>query len=146
MKNAEWMVKQGKNIADLICKVNLVTDKFEICLDSKIMGEIGIDTISKNPVLVWLDSEHKEPILDDAERRYLSAVIKPFRNGVKYIKKHRGTINSGTDYDSITVVVDAKIAKKEVTTFWLTLPGFKAGAMYKGMEPEKHYTLEELGL
>lgn len=60
MKNAEWMIKQGKNFSELICRVNFVTDKFEICLDSKIIGEIVISTISKNPVLVWLDMENED--------------------------------------------------------------------------------------
>lgn len=32
--------------------------------------------------LTWLSEEYKEPILDDAEKDYLSAVIKPFRKKV----------------------------------------------------------------
>ena len=35
----------------------------------------------------WLCSEYKEPILDDEEKEYLSAVIKPFRKDVEYIVK-----------------------------------------------------------
>ena len=31
--------------------------------------------------------EYKEPILDEEEKKYLSAVIKPFRDRVIYIKK-----------------------------------------------------------
>ena len=136
MTNAEWMIKQGKNFSELTCRVNFVTDKFEICLDSKIIGEIGISTISRNAILVWLDMEHVEPILDDAERRYLSAVIKPFRNDVTEIRKRsckpyeylriNGRFNNGVNY--------------------FFLPNFDAGTMYKGMDPDRWYTLEELGL
>ena len=35
----------------------------------------------------WLLEECKEPILDDIEKEYLSAVIKPFRKRIKSIKK-----------------------------------------------------------
>lgn len=143
MKNAELMIKQGKNIADLICKVNFVTGKFEICLDSKIMGEIGIDTVSKNPVLVWLDMEHVEPILDNAEKKYLSAVIRPFRETVMWVKKYNGTY-SEVNYESIVVCVEGDFARK--TPFSFCLPAFKTGTMYKGMEVNRHYTLKELGL
>ena len=135
MNNAEWMIKQGKNFTKLICRVNFVTDKFEIYLDSKIIGEIGIDTISRNPILVWLDQEHKEPILDDAERRYLSAVIKPFRKHVQNIAKYR---TYGNTEEYIIIQIDSS----ERVYF----PHFKAGTMYKGMDLCKAYTLEELGL
>ena len=33
----------------------------------------------------WLCEEYKEHILDDVEREYLSAVIKPFRNKVRIL-------------------------------------------------------------
>lgn len=35
----------------------------------------------------WLCSEYKEPILDEVEKAYLSAVIKPFKKHVKTIMK-----------------------------------------------------------
>ena len=132
MTNAEWMIKQGKNFSELTCRVNFVTDKFEICLDSKIVGEIGISTISKNPVLVWLDMEHVEPILDDAEKRYLSAVIKPFRDSVRGIEKAENL-----PYEMICI--DTKYR-------YMVFPPFDKGTMYKGMKTGWRYTLEELGL
>lgn len=42
---------------------------------------------------VWLNSEYKEPILDEVERKYLSSVIGPFRDKVLYIQK----VSIGTD-------------------------------------------------
>ena len=66
---------------------------------------------------------------------YLSAVIKPFRKDVKYIKK--------MDY-----VIRAKeyllIKMRDLST--AALPLFEKETMYKGMEANKAYTLEELEL
>lgn len=71
-------------------------------------------------------------ILDDAEKRYLSAVIRPFRDRVQYIKKIDGACE---EYIYIQLNKD-----------WAFLPRFKEGTMYKGMKPDHAYTLEELGL
>lgn len=84
---------------------------------------------------VSLEAIVNPQILDDAERRYLSAVIRPFRNKVLYIRKGRlGGVNG--EYISIHFI------KCDFTC----LPNFKRGTMYKGMEPDRGYTLEELGL
>lgn len=84
--------------------------------------------------LIWLFQEYKEPILDDAERKYLSAVIKPFRKRVRYIAIW---ICDGTKRFVHIELDDGD---------YVNLPNFKANTMYKGMEPKKHYSLEELGL
>lgn len=74
-------------------------------------------------------------ILDDAERRYLKGVIRPFRDRVTSICKGKDTTS-----------------KRECLTIFVSkydrcnLPWFEAGTMYKGMEMYKEYTLEELGL
>lgn len=73
------------------------------------------------------------PILDEAERKYLSGIIAPFRNRVKCIKKIHY-------YDDIYFI---KICLDDDHT---NLPNFKTDIMYKGMEDNKEYTLEELGL
>ena len=78
--------------------------------------------------------EHKEEILDEAEKRYLRAVIRPFRDKIKYIIKVRSS------YDNnfyIRIVLNNDVS---------TLPYFKKNTMYKGMKIDKEYTLEELGL
>ena len=75
----------------------------------------------------------EKEILDEEEKEYLSNVIKPFRDKVEYIVK----------FDCLP---------EEYISIWLPehettdLPCFKRGTMYKGMEIEKKYTLEELGL
>lgn len=75
-------------------------------------------------------------ILDDDEKRYLEGVIRPFKDKVMYITKRSVISDSTIEYISIQLAGDEYI--------WL--PRFKKGTMYKGMEPDRRYTLEELGL
>jgi hypothetical protein len=82
----------------------------------------------------WLEQEYKPPILDDVEKAYLSAVIKPFRKGVRSITKQKN--NDG--YEWLRIIVEDNNP--------LVLPGFKKETMYKGMHAYKEYTVEELGL
>ena len=92
-------------------------------------------TECKERCLKWLIEEYKEPpILDNVEKAYLSAVIKPFRKRVEYICKMIGA----TDAEYIL------ISTKD--NDYASLPYFLHNTMYKCMEPMKNYTLEELGL
>ena len=78
-----------------------------------------------------------KPILDEAEKEYLSAVINPFKD----------TIDSITKYQSQTrewILIEYN--DEEVGQCGIFFPVFKSGEMYKGMKAGKHYTLEELGL
>ena len=81
--------------------------------------------------------EHKEEILDEAEKRYLRGVIRPFRDRVKYIQKF--TFSTGKA--KITIKTE-----KDNDTWHVSLPLFEKDSMYKNMKPDKEYTLEELGL
>lgn len=81
----------------------------------------------------WLCEEYKEPILDDVEKDYLSAVIKPFRKRIKYIQL---LCNDSKQYLYIELF----------SGDCMDFPFFKANTMYKGMEPKKRYSLDELGL
>ena len=80
-------------------------------------------------VYKWLLSEYKEPILNDAEKKYLSAVINPFKNRVNHIVKEE-------NIDRSTEFIHIELHDGDV----------KANTMYKGMKVGKHYTLKELGL
>lgn len=81
----------------------------------------------------------KKPILDEVEKRYLSNVIKPFRNQIESIVKY-----SYGKYEAINMV-NFKI--DENMSFIVTnFPYFKKGTMYKGMEVNKEYSLEDLGI
>lgn len=86
----------------------------------------------------WEIVKLPKPILDDVEKEYLSNVIKPFKDRVNYIIK---TENSLGEYIAIHL---------RLYTCWrpdvTLLPEFEKGTMYKGMEINKRYNLEELGL
>ena len=79
-----------------------------------------------------LESIVHPQILDDAERRYLKAVIRPFRDKVTAICK----VN---DIESDYIVICLEFE-------YVCLPDFPTGTMYRGMEANRDYTLEELGL
>lgn len=83
----------------------------------------------------WLEEDYEPTILTEKEKAYLSSVIKPFRKDIKYITKK--------DF-----VIKAKeyllIKMHDLNT--AGLPLFEKETMYKGMEADKAYTLEELGL
>ena len=85
------------------------------------------------PVQLSLEAIVHPQILDDAEKRYLSAVIRPFRDRVQYIKKIDGACEEYIIYI-------------QLNKDWAFLPRFRTGTMYKGMKPDHAYTLEELGL
>lgn len=72
-------------------------------------------------------------ILDEAEKRYLKAVIRPFKDKIKNISK---IICFGKGYYLFLELDDDTMC----------LPNFKKGTMYNGMEENKKYTLKELGL
>ena len=83
----------------------------------------------------WLLSEYKEQILDDVEREYLSAVIKPFRKKILCIRKSKDP-RKGKNYIKIEFCDGDR----------MFFPNLSNDEMYKGIEPDRNYTLEELGL
>ena len=74
--------------------------------------------------------EAKLEILDEVEKRYLRGVIRPFE--VRFIKK--------------VDLTNAEYIYIELKSDHISLPNFSSNTMYKGMEIDKKYTLEELGL
>ena len=87
--------------------------------------------ISVNYLLNWQNKVVKF-ILTEKEKEYLSAVVKPFRDAVKYISKNH---YAGEEWIQIWTKPGLAL-----------LPHFTEGAMYKGMEVGKEYALDELGL
>ena len=91
----------------------------------------------KEKFFKWLLSEYKEPGLDDVEKEYLSAVIKPFRNKVKKIAKISRIGQPEEQY--------IRIVLGELD--FMNFPNFNTNTgMYKGMEADRLYSLEELGI
>ena len=108
------------------CCVNLLSNKgicFKNCKDCK------------KAVMEWLLEEAKDPILDDVEREYLSATIKPFRKMIAYIVKAQ-------DFDDGKQCIRIILQNGDGMHF----PYLDDDAMYKGMEVNKEYSLEELDL
>lgn len=78
-------------------------------------------------------------ILDDAEKRYLKAVIRPFRDRVKYIAK----TCVEPPYSELAYYIYIRFNDGNGD---MDFPAFDESHMYKCMEDERAYTLEELGL
>lgn len=76
---------------------------------------------------------YSREVLDTKEKEYLSAVIKPFRNKVNKITKRQ--------YRDIEWIY-VSFANND----WFSLPAFNKNKMYKGMNGNRGYSLEELGL
>ena len=79
----------------------------------------------------------RRPILDDAEREYLKTILKPFHEKVGYVVKHRD--NSEDIYSKEYLYI-------AIGDGDFTFPSFDSGKMYAGMELDKEYTLDELGI
>ena len=91
----------------------------------------------KKAAMEWLLEEYKEPVLDDVEKEYLSAVIKPFRKKVSYISKLEKGYPETDQFIKITLINDE----------YVCLPYFtRKSRMYIGMKKFRNYTLQELGL
>ena len=83
-------------------------------------------------------SKEVNSILDEAEKRYLSALIKPFKKQVISISKR--SINYG---EFINIMIDEG---EFINPRNICLPYFIPGKMYKGMKVNREYTLDQLEL
>lgn len=88
----------------------------------------------ERPVKYETVFERKEEILNEAEKRYLSGVIKPFRDEIDFIRKEKWS-----DSEQYIVLVNKSSIRKTGT-----LPAFAKNTMYRNMEVDRDYTLEEL--
>jgi len=85
---------------------------------------------------VELDKFSEFSILNEKERKYLSAVIRPFRDKIETISKHG---DDEREFIEISLLDEGE--RDDIYS-----PYFKTNTMYKGMKEGKSYTLEELGL
>jgi hypothetical protein len=78
----------------------------------------------------------REPVLNDTERRYLKAALKPFHQDIECVKKIK---YRGDQFEFIEVMMnDHEIG--------MVFPNFETAKMYTGMKPNEAYTLDELGI
>lgn len=78
-------------------------------------------------------------ILDDAEKRYLKSVIRPFKNDVAWVML-------AYDWAYGTKVHLEICCRQNGVESHIQFPPFAPNAMYENMEIGKRYTLKELGL
>lgn len=121
----EYDVMNNSELFELIKE-----NKFYKTLPNDFSGKL---TIEKGQVI---EKEEKKEILDEVEKEYLRAVIKPFRKKVRSIAK----------FPSLDYLNKEYICIKMLDYNSVYLPCFKKNTMYKGMISGKEYTLEELGL
>lgn len=132
--NLEHYQKELEKILnEEFANTSVVFDKVKKNCDSNIRS-CCLTTYTRD-ILEWMSQPYKEPILNDTEREYLSAVIRPFREEVDTISKF-----SNWNDESQYIYISMK------TNTYCTLPLFPKNTMYKSMEVGRHYSLKELGL
>lgn len=124
-----WAARGNENnkYTSIIVNSGYTVKEFE-CNDKvlKVLRPTGYKTVY----------EVKKEILDEEEKKYLSAVIKSFKNNVLYIVKVYNLYNDCQQLLTIALKGD----------IFIQFPSFEKDTMYKGMIPNRYYTLKELGL
>jgi len=133
MKNHPQYVKEV--LAHNVCKNELKKvaenklDHFE-WYNSGINGDVA--------EMNFLNANYVQPVLDNIEKKYLSDVIRPFKNKIEYISK----IVDWAHRCFIVIYLKTNGHQEQIC-----LPHFSENSnMYKGMAFEKLYTLKDLGL
>lgn len=131
----KFEIVDNLTISQLQSEIDKLSNKVQEEYSNVISNRDKVNYLKKQ--LKQLKEENKKeknkPILNDAEKEYLSAVIRPFKDKVEYIKK---CCNSRGEYISIRIISDST----------MVFPYFKKNTMYEGMEADKKYTLKELCL
>lgn len=127
---------------DIVYYINPCGAKSMLCVDGydgssvkEIVENGWVITKVERPTQYKTIYEAPKQILDKEEKEYLEAVIRPFRDKVVSISKYNNLIGKK---EFITIAFQ----ENEFVNF----PFFKTNTMYKGMELNKEYTLDELGL
>lgn len=96
--------------------------------------------------IIWEDNEptlisdiYNPQILDDVEREYLKTILKPFHKKVRYVVKFVDSPLCEDIYSKERLFIVLRGGR-------FAFPSFDAGKMYSGMERNKKYTLDELGI
>lgn len=134
-ENGAVLVKDKKNCFENVSSSRNIAD---LCNLKDNYSDLGKIIKIEEPTYTTV-YEAKPEILDEAEKRYLKQVIRPYK-----------IVNSIQKY----IFLGNKLAKIQIwvpdirgTGCWpIDLPPFKKDTMYKNMEDNKSYTLEELGL
>lgn len=117
--------------------IYLYEDNEDICFsDACVVKNLDITDLNYG---TW--ELYKEPILTKEEKEYLSNVIKPFKNRVRYIIKYANLFALNEAYIQICVKSYDNGLDENIN-----LPVFVEGSMYKNMKKIHRYSLKEVGL
>lgn len=126
---------KGKRLIDSDGDVTNVLSNWNNNLKN-IDGYRDLDIVKVERPIKYENVFERKGILDDKEKEYLRAVIRPFRNEIKSICKTKSCSFSDFEY----LAIDFK------DNDFMNFKIFKKGTMYKGMQANKEYTLKELEL
>ena len=133
-KEISKLVNEGKPLSCAIATVAR-TKKSKPCQASEDCGEC------EKKCIEWMYSEYKEQILTDDEKEIVKAMcdfIHKFGCNAVYFSKHGD--KCGNAYIEVNYANNLTVYSDEITTPWFENDKFK------GMEYEKKYSLEELGI
>ena len=88
--------------------------------------------------------KHIKPreLLTDAERAHIKSVIEPYGYDVWDIRK----VQNSKDTQKIVITYDYGRVRDPLDSFEVSLPFFDNDTMFTGLQLNKDYTLEELGI
>ena len=131
----KFEIVDNLTISQLQSEIDKLSNKVQEEYSNVISNRDKVNYLKKQ--LKQLKEENKKeknkPILDDEEKEYLNAVIRPFKNRISNIVKR----NFDSEKSYIVIHINSE-------SFYF--PYFKKGTMCEGMEADKQYTLKELGL
>lgn len=135
MTNFEVLVKNNPGYVKEALAANIPLDDLKCATTGELKHDDFYNNVGDKREMDFLNTEYVQPVLDNVEKKYLSDVIRPFKHKVKSIRK--------TKCDSLYYIeINMMRAYDRVC-----LPYFSRDSdMYKGMELNKVYTLNDLGL
>ena len=99
---------------------------------------LGLTTYSFEEVDFSVKKTNKKFLLDCIDRKYFNNFLRPFKDNIQYITKTEGFAYS-CEFIQITHL-------NNFHSSHIYLPEFKAGTMFKKLELDKQYTLDDLDL
>lgn len=99
---------------------------------------LGLTTYSFEEVDFSVKKTNNKFLLDSIDRKYFNNFLRPFRDKIQYIRKMQSL---DSDYEYIKIIYF-----KDTQTSNFYLPYFKTGTMFKKLELNKYYDLNDLDL
>lgn len=101
-------------------------------------ASLGLTTYSFEEVDFSVKKTNNEFLLDCIDRKYFNNFLRPFRDKIQYICKMQSL---DSDYEYIKIIYF-----KDTHPCNICLPYFKTGTMFKKLELDKQYDLNDLNL